>query len=650
MTGTAGSPEGIQDPEDERWQRRVRRQNFLGYYNRELSYLRQLGADFKNNHPIVASRLKLDENTCDDPHVERLLESFAFLAARIHNRIDDEFPEITAALLEELYPNFTRPVPSVSLVELQTDPERGKQTAGRKLERGTPLHSNPSEGFVCKFRTCYDTELWPLTVDGARWRSGSDLPPALIQQPTAAFLELRLSCSPDVTFPADLKKLRSLRFYLNGGNDIDYPLYELLLTRCHTVLVQDGGGKDTAGKDASAKEGAQISTGKPFNASLSPAGFGENEVLCWDARNRRGFLGYQLLEDYFTFPRKFLFFDLNGLEPLATSGIVRQVSVLFLISQYPPERPEWRSILEQGVSPRTFRLNCTPIVNLFSTTSRQIPVRTNVFELPVDVDSRSEIYSIDDVYGLVRASAERTLFDRYVDCGNEEAGRDIAGYWNAVRRPSRTEENLSEMCLTLLDRRGVQVDPRADTLTAKVTCTNRDWPSRLPMNHPTGDFHIDAHPEIKVVCLRAPSKGSPAPSGRTSLWRLVSQLSLNHLSLVEQGRNALQCILRVHNLVVPEDFGEEHISGIDAVTSKPHFARVSSEHGMAFVRGKLVELTLDEQRFAGSGAFLFASVLERFLGLYTSLNSFSQLSLKARQRGEKNIHTWPPRAGSRVVV
>jgi len=644
-SGPIGSPQ-----DDELWQRRIRRQNFLGYYDRELSYLRRLGADFGENHKGVASRLRLDPDHCDDPHVERLLEGFAFLAARIHARIDDEFPEIAGALLEELYPNFIRPVPSVSLVEFQTDPERGRQTTNRSIPRGTILESNrisretspqsrPMEEFVCRFRTCFNTELWPLAIESATWRPGSSLPPAMIsEQSTAAVLELRIACTPDVCF-GDLKNLGSLRFYLNGGRDVVYPLYELLLSRCHTILLRD------ASDSGQSKAGAET---HDVRLRLSPAGFDSEDSLCRDAGSRRSFAGYQLLEDYFAFPEKFHFVDLLGMEALAKLGGAREASLFFLISPF--DRAEWRNVLEHGVSARTFRLNCSPIVNLFSIASAPIQVRENVFELPVPVASRMEVYSIDSVHGQTRPAAERVSYQRYIDCGREEGMEGTAGYWNAVRRPSRFLENSSEMFLSLFERNGGRPALQVNSLTAGLTCTDRDWPFHLPMNQSHGDFFVNDHPEIrKIVCLRQPSRGGPAPSTETSLWRLLSQLSLNHLSLVEEGRNALQCLLRVHNLA-GRDFGDENIDGISAVKSRPHFARVMSEHGMAFVRGKFVEIALDERRFTSTGAFLFGNIIERFLALYTSLNSFSQLSLTSSMRGDRVIHTWPPRSGAKIVI
>ena len=608
------------------------RDQFLGYYNRELSYLRQLGAEFGRKHPTVASRLRLEPDQCDDPHVERMLESFAFIAARIHLRIDDEFPEITNSLLEELYPHFTRPVPSISLVEFQLDPERGRLTTGRKIPRGTSLHSRPSEGFVCKFRTCYDTELWPITLDSAAWRPASNLSSALTSAATAAVLELRLTCLPDVSFSSlDVSRLR---FYLNGGFDVVGPLYELLLHKCHAIVIQEPVSGDP-GKILRLDPGV-----------LTPVGFAESEGLSWYPA--RSFAGYQALEDYFVFPEKYLFVDLSALEGMKAKGYTRQANISFLISPF--ERGEWRSILEQGISAKTFRLGCTPIVNLFPAASDPIPVRGNLYEVPIPTDPRTEIYSVDTVFGQSAFVADRRPFEPFISCRKGEPGDKSAGYWKAIRRLDMHEENTSAIFLSICDRAGDPVDPKVDSLTVKLTCTNRDRPFRLPMSDPKGDFQMEEYPEVqRILCLHRPTAGSPAPSARTSLWRLVSQLALNHLSLVDEGKEALQCLLRVHSFADSES-AEENIKGIVSLSSRPHFARVSSEHGMAFVRGKRVEITVDETSFVGSSVFLFGNVLEQFLGLYTSLNSFSQLVLRSRQRGDKPVHIWPARAGTKVVL
>ena len=605
-----------------------KRSAFLEYYNRELSYLRQSSTRFVHDHERVAESLGLKPGQADDPHVERLLDSFAFLAARIHQRLDDEFPEITGALLEELYPNFLRPIPSAAIVQFQTDVEGSIRSGSRKIARGTRLDSNPFGGFVCRFRTCFDTEVWPVNIEHASWRSASTLPPALVGQQTAAVLELRIACSPDVTFSG--LSLDKLRLFLNGGNGVVYPIYELLLSQCHTIWFQDA---DESG----------IPKTFPLNTSaLSPGGFGDEDSLFWNPRDRRTFSGYRLLEDYFAFPHKFLFLDLGQLERIAEAGIQKRASILFLISPF--DRREWQSVLEQGVSASNFRLNCTPAVNLFST-STKVEMRANRYEMPILLDSKCEAYSVDQIYGQAPTSA-RIPFERYVDCGNGPIADRAAAFWNAIRRTGKNQDDPSEMYLSLVDRVGSRVYPTVENLVAILTCTNRNLPSELKI----GDFHVEGHPEIsRIVVLSGPTESAAAASSQTSLWRLLSQLSLNHLSLVEGGRQALQAILRIHNLSGKES-GERQIDSIQAVSSRPHFGRVACEHGLTFVRGKRVDVTIGEGIFSEGGAFLFGSILDRFLGLYTSLNSFSQLNLISNQRGGKSIHLWPARSGAKVVL
>ncbi len=213
------------------------RDELLAYYNRELTFLRQMAAEFAEKYPKIAGRLVLEPDRCEDPHVERLIEAFAFLAARVHLKIDDEFPEITEALLGILYPHYIRPVPSMSVVEFHLDPEQGKLSTGLKVPRDAVLYSKPVDGVPCKFRTSYETTLWPLRVAEAQWRTPDRLQPPLKAPEAVGVLRVLLRCLPDVRF--EKLDLQSLRFYLNGESNIVHSLYELLLNNCTGILVRD---------------------------------------------------------------------------------------------------------------------------------------------------------------------------------------------------------------------------------------------------------------------------------------------------------------------------------------------------------------------------------------------------------------------------
>src|SRR5437016_52161 len=217
------------------------RDDLLFYYEQELAYLRRMGAAFAEKYPKVASRLVLEPTKCEDPHVERLLEGFAFLAARVHLKLEDDFPEISDALLSIVYPHYLRPIPSMSIVEFDLDPEQGKVTTGLPIPRDTVVYSHATGGAQCKFRTCYDTTLWPVTVTGAQWRSPDQLQPPVTGPTAVGALRLELECLPDVTF-AKLE-LNTLRLHLNGESTLISTLYEVLCNNCVEIQIRDVGSK-----------------------------------------------------------------------------------------------------------------------------------------------------------------------------------------------------------------------------------------------------------------------------------------------------------------------------------------------------------------------------------------------------------------------
>ncbi|HEU0139209.1 MAG TPA: type VI secretion system baseplate subunit TssF [Bryobacteraceae bacterium] len=613
------------------------RDDLLDYYERELIFLRQMGAEFAQKYPKIASRLLLEPTQCDDPHVERMLEAFAFLAGRVHLKIDDEFPEITDALLSVLYPHFVRPVPSMSIAEFHADPEQGGLSTGLPVPRGTVLYSKPVDGFPCKFQTCYDTVLWPIAVADAQWKTPDRLQPALKYPGAAACLRIELRCPPDIKF--NLLEIPKLRIYLNGESNLISHLYELLNCNCLQILIRDVNPE---------------SRKKPVSLppeALRPVGFAEDEGLM--PGGRRSFIGYRLLQEYFSFPEKFFFLDITQLERLASSQFEQGIEILFLISQF--ERPDRQQMLEQGVMQRTIRLGCSPIVNLFGQTAEPILLTQMKPEYDVIPDVRRrtamEVFSIDEVLSSDPQTGDTVAYDPFYSFRHSRARDRKQTFWHAKRRAStRPNDAGTEVSLSLVDLSGRTSRPELDTITVRCTCTNRDLPFRLPFgNEASGDFEPEGlTPVRRVVALRKPTPAVRPPLGKGALWRLISHLSLNYLSLVDDGKDALQEILRLYEFT-GSGFLEKQIAGIVGLSSKRHFARVISENGVAFVRGTRCEIEFDEEQFAGGGVYLFASVLEHFLGLYVSINSFSQLVARTRQRRE-NLREWPPRAGQKILV
>jgi type VI secretion system protein ImpG len=613
-------------------------QELLPYYERELTFLRQLAKEFAAQYPKIAGRLQLEGEVCADPHVERLIEAFAFLTARVHKKLDDEFPELTEALLGMLYPHYLRPVPSMAIVQFQTDPNETQLTSRYTIPRHATLFSRPIKGMPLRFRTCYPVDLWPVRITEARFVplaiSAFDRRPG----DAVATLRLRLSCLGDMTLPK--LGLDRLRVFLAGEGPLMHALYELL---CNNVLqVVLAAGPERQHRKLVLPAG-----------SLQPVGFAEDEgMLEYDSRS---FLGYRLLYEYFAFPEKFLFFDLLNLDQ-AKEGFDKDFEIIIYLSEF--QRAERMARLEQTVSADTFRLGCAPVVNLFQQQAEPIRLTHEKTEYLVIPDVRrpwgTEVYSVDNVCKLIRrGDREEEVVELYPfhsvkhAYANEPQG---GAYWCATRRPTQYKDSSgTDIFLALVDLAFNPTVPSTETLSITVTCTNRDLPAQLPFGGGDNDFDIEGSPVIASIrCLTKPTPAQRPPFRHGAQWRLISHLTLNYLSLTKGGREALLEILSLYNFS-DSSVIKKQIEGILDVKSRSCVRRVRQQLRSALVQGTEVTLVFDEDQFTGSGVYLFASVLDHFFGLYCGLNSFTQLVATSKQR-EKVLAIWPPRAGPAILV
>ncbi|WP_296185888.1 type VI secretion system baseplate subunit TssF [Pseudomonas sp. UBA1879] len=607
--------------------------DLLPYYEKELSHLRFLGQEFASQYPKIASRLLIEGDNCEDPHTERLIEAFSFLAARVHKKLDDEFPEIVESFLEVLYPHYLRPTPSMSIVEFSMG-SNGKVTEAYRVARHTELHANPVDGVVCKFRTCYPVELWPIAVQQA----------SFVEMERSAFnghsadlvarLRIGLVTTADALFGQ--MELDSLRFFLDGESTLMLQLYELLFNNLAkaTITFQD--------------EGRSREVALPAGA-LKAVGYGLDEGLV--DYSERSFLGYRLLHEYFTFPDKFMFFDLSGFGRILAGKALEKVEINFYFSDY--DLNDRLARLTQNIGRSNFKLNCTPIINLFRQHAEPIKLTHAQHEYAVIPDVRlqstAEVVSIDRVRrikkldGIDQVATCHPFFEPRTDQGLGNS------FWIARRRPVQTQQSDgTNVFIRVVDRDLELIDSNNDTLSIRLTCSNRDVPSMLPFGGERGDFNIPASSVIKDIrCLRKPTASVRVPLGNGVIWRLISHLSLNHMSLVSRGREVLLELLSLYNYRSTSAIRKQ-INGIVSVASEPVVARIGHPRPN-FVRGVGITLTFDESQYTGSGVFLFGMVLDHFFGQYCSINSFTQLTLRTLQR-EKRVVQWPPRTGDQPLV
>ena len=672
--------------------------DFLDYYNRELVFLRDMGRQFASANPGVAGLLELTADGSEDPHVERLIQAFAFLAARIRKKLDDEYPEITNALLSVIWPHYLRPVPSMTIVQFQGSSDPTRAVAGQMIPKGTKLRSLVGiEGVRCQFQTSYPVTLWPITVESA-----SLIPDRLVQagKPTGAvsLLKIVLKCSAPGGWQ-DLQGLTFLRFFLGGNEPIPSVLYENLFSRVCEVWVQGNsasGGSirkvlprrsvTRVGFDAGDQLYPSVGDGEIDSTELGRVGFDQDEQLC--PYPERSFPGYRLLQDFFSFPTKYLFFDLRLAESaqsqqsvLRSAGLDGAVELLFWLDQAPRH--------EIVVRAENFRLGCTPAVNLFRWSPEPIvwnQLQTEYQVAPnTDHPTAYEVFSVDRVlssgsyldqgvvfepfYALRHVSSEPDHSTGLSARKNKDAGAgEATSYWFATRQPSMRDEEGTEIVLSFTDTRFNPQSPAVEKITTLLTCSNRDLPPKLPFGGDQG--YLEPEAEMAVGQARMLIKPSPPlrpPLGRSAQWRLISQLGLNHLSLVDgpKGTAALRELLTLHDFARTAttrkmiegilDVSHARIAGRVTFPESPAQSESAEEslrkqklRGKPLSLGIEIRLRFDEDAYPGGMAYLLGSVLDRFLGAYVSINSFTQLVATSKQR-EVNWR-WPARSGDRTLL
>jgi type VI secretion system protein ImpG len=614
------------------------KEDLLPYYEHELSVFRNMGKEFAKSYSKIAQRLMLEPDKCDDPHVERLIEAFAFLAGRVHHKIDDEFPEITEALLGILYPHYLQPIPSMSIAQFKADPEQAQLATGYEIKQHSQLYTKPMAGkdTSCSFRTCYPVTLWPLSVVSAAVAPASNQGMSSGPSDSVAVIRIELKCLGPATFES--LPLESLRFYLNGEGPVVHTLYELLFN--NVIRVEVG----SLSRSRRAPSPAPLPTG-----CVGPVGFNRHEgLLPYPARS---FVGYRLLQEYFSFPQKFLFFDLTGFPQINRKGMGKSVQILIHISSF--ERRERLQLLEQKVNTETFQLGCTPIVNLFDRLAEPISITQKDTDYAVIPDIRrrssTEIYSINRVTSTAPYLEKPREYVPFYSIRHAYSEDPTQGYWYASRKTSElTGDHGTEVYLSLVNSKFDPVRPPDESLTVHVTCTNRDLAGELPFTGSYGELSLEAGTMLRVRALMIPTKTIRAPLRRGLQWRLISHLALNYLSIVEGGKEALQEILKLYDFT-EDPVTRRQITGITDLSSTPYVSRIISKYGVVFVQGIQVDMELDESEFVGSGIFVFAAVLEAFFGLYSSMNSFTQLKARSKQR-KGYIKQWQPRSGEQILL
>ncbi len=633
-------------------------ERLLELYNTELRHLRETAGEFARDYPKIAGRLALDadaKDICPDPYVERLLEGFAFLAARVHLKLDAEFPRFTQGVLETVYPDYLCPVPSMAIVKFEPDEQEAALAAGFEVKRGTLLRSQLGKGerTACTFSTAHDVRLLPLTISEARYFT-RDLVELNIPAELNAKAALRIRLRK--TIPNAFAEIRAdpLAIHIRGADELPGQIYEQIFAhKTHLVVQSPGDRRRNLGV---------------FSADcIRRCGFASEQALLPAAP--RGFEGYRLLREYFTFPQRFLFGELAGFQAALAQATGDEVDFIFVLDEVDTR-------MEGHVDRTCFELFCTPAINLFEKTLDRIMVSNRVSEFHVVPDRNRpldyEIFQIAGVTGYGETADQERPFLPFYKARDMDL--ETSAFYTTHRVPrlfsdrERTTGRRSsyagtDVFLSIVDGDMAPCSPNLRQLGIRALCTNRHLPIQMFKGVGRTDFTLDIGGPINAIrILHGPTVPQPSlvlagqnpdnpnvASGRFT-WRLISHLSLNYLSLIdgsESGADGLREMLKLY--ADPNDRQSiKQIDGLRSVKHRPIVRRVETPGPITFARGLEITLLFDEAAFEGQGVCVLGAVLEQFFTRHVSLNSFTETVITTQQR--KEIMRWPAQMGRRQIL
>lgn len=571
------------------------------YYRSELNYLDQAGSEYAKLYPERAEYLGLRDIAHRDPHVERLIESFAWLSGRIHQRLDDDFPELTHALTDLTWPHYLRPIPSLAL--LQFTPRQGELEDPQTLEPGfkvkskrVPVKDQGSMDVRCQFRTVYPVKLFPFQLDDARIQ---------VSDEGQRRLHLRIKLLPG----ANAKKIEldGLRLFLKGEPSVTFTAYSLLLRSVSRLRVRFGRDREHR------FEGHQLED------VIRPVGFGEDEeLLPYPATS---FPGYRLLAEYFAFPEKFLFIELGNLGYLELEPHEESFELIFEFAVRPPDN--FRPATDN------FQLHVTPIINLFEKDGKPIHV-DHLRQWHSVVGDQAfpgayEVLSVDDVQALREGAGRSNPRHPFYSFRHDRQAGGDGIFYHVTHRVGLEDSWRTD--LRLISTQSDAKLPRREMLSLELTCMNGRLCKHLgvgDINAPDGE-HCDF---AMFKNITRPTKPVYPELGEQAPWHFVSHMALNYLSIADA--DALRQTLSLYNLGRGRA-NRRRIEGILKVESRPLQRLIQG----APVLGSELTITVDESHFADDGdLFLFSRVLNEFFTLYASTNSFTRLRFRHNKKEE----------------
>ncbi len=589
----------------------------LPFYQREMAYLLRVGQEFAKAYPRAAQRLELSSKGSSDPHVERLLESFAFLTGRLQMEVEDHQSFITNSLLSILYPQFTSPFPSCVITKLKPKDGAGELFKGRVVPARTPLTTTSEDGSTCKFQTTMESKVWPLDVTQVMYERAQryDIPAHNLKTPW--LIRVRIESTQGSLSSLDVD---DLVFYLGGDILTAFTLFRWFSTYdVHQNMPLFW---------TSDQPGAGMLTD-----AFSPMGFEENQGILPKVHNTS--MAQQWLWDFFHFPQKFLFFKVNQLKPVFQNIHGHFVDLLFPLP--PNSAPEQWPLVEQNIA-----LGCVPAVNLFPKTSEPIKLdhKKTLYRLITDYrfEDTTEVYSIEKISSATNLNTPAETIDPYFSYTHPIKKKNKSAFWMGHRVQTMLPNTQgTDMLLSFLDYRVEEEDDQEKVVYAHMLCTNRNFAEKIPV-HANFDVQGDFAGLHAITLFKPTRVAKPNLSGDVQ-WDLINHLGLDHLGLCAHTKSTipLKRLLSIYN--------KGHTSlgfAIDAIQDI-HFEKTLSAWGekawRSFVPTLIVTMKVDDQKANTQGFFVLCTILKE---LFKSTSSFNTL-METRLVGlsDNLIKCWP---------
>jgi type VI secretion system protein ImpG len=621
---------------------------FIDYYERELKHVREMSGEFARGYPKIAARLGLDSFGCADPYVERLIEAFAFMTARIQLKLGAAHGEFTEHMLQLVHPEYLAPTPSMAIMQFIPSHREGSLQSGAIVPRGSVVRSElgPNQQTACEYRTAHPVELWPLTIVSADYRAhpGEFVHAERLAMPRAK-AALRIVMKTIGGLHWNELPIQSLPLFLRG-DELSAKLYEHLVTTNVGMVVQP--------------------TTRPVEfmpvrreRTVFPIGFDEEHALL--PTGDRTFEGYRLLHEFFALPQRFMFVEICDLAPMLREAATDTIELVLLFDRVEPR-------LEGVVQAANLVPFCAPAINLFSRSGDRVHLDPNNYEHQVVPDRMRpndfEVHSVTRVVGYGAPGTDLGEFaPMYTPSRTRGHGRRNMSY-TIRRRPRelksdalareqdpRTPYIPSETYLSLVDGDDGQFRPGMRQLSVSTLCTNRALPLLLRPRGGHIEFDDFSGAPVEVVrCVAGPTPPRASPAFGDVSWGLLSHLSMDFATMLRkpgEGAGALRHLLSLYSSLAARDHYAQ-IDGIVDLTTQAVVRPLPFPGPMTFGRGLEVTVTCDESAFVGSSSFLLGSVLNRFFAKYASINSFTETVLRSQQRGE--VMRWPMAAGQRSTL